>query len=86
VHELGHHTCGHVDQHIAGARTHIHTRELQADQFAGWAMKKVGDIALQPLMTKLKGLWGAPSAEHPPVEDRLLAVARGWNRGRPAAC
>lgn len=74
AHEVGHHLNGHTLQ-PGGSRP---PTELEADEFAGFAVQKIGGTlnqALSPYQT----MSPSGSSTHPPRADRLAAVTRGWN-------
>lgn len=77
AHELGHHLNGHV---IRGGGSQP-DKELQADEFAGFALAKAGGdlnaakAAFRAIMSE------AGSTTHPPLNERLVALDKGWQRG-----
>lgn len=75
AHEIGHHLNGHTLLQ-GGSRPPI---ELEADRFAGFAVKRMGgtlDQAKSPYQSASeKG-----SKTHPPKSARLEAVTAGWNQ------
>ncbi|WP_439496528.1 hypothetical protein [Bosea sp. (in: a-proteobacteria)] len=74
AHEVGHHLNGHTLQ-PGGSKP---PTELEADEFAGFAVQKIGgtlDQALSPYKT----MNPAGSSTHPPRDARLTAVTKGWN-------
>jgi len=74
-HEIGHHLLGHT---LNGGGSQI-PKELEADQFSGLVLRKMG-ASLQQAQLAMK-LIGSPyaSATHPAEKDRLAAISRGWN-------
>ncbi len=74
AHEIGHHLNGHTldDQ---GSRP---PKELEADEFSGFALYKLGVPleAAQSAMSKLAG--DHTSKTHPGKADRLQAIESGW--------
>jgi hypothetical protein len=77
AHEIGHHVKGHTHKK-SGSRPHL---ELEADEFAGYVLQKMGApleesaIVMQYIAT-FKG-----SKTHPGRNDRTTAIRNGWMRG-----
>ncbi|MBI1342711.1 MAG: hypothetical protein GC171_07255 [Terrimonas sp.] len=76
AHEIGHHLNGHSLDGI-GSRPH---KELEADEFAGFIMQKMGAglKEAQGIFSFLNETEGPPS--HPIKKDRYEAVKRGWDK------
>lgn len=74
AHEIGHHLNGHTLE-AGGSRPPI---ELQADRFAGHAVKRLGG-SLNDALACFQQMGAAGSATHPPRSARLEAVSRGWH-------
>jgi len=76
AHEIGHHLNGHTLTR-EGSRPET---ELEADEFSGFALRKMGATLdeAQVAMRLLAGIDG--SATHPPRRQRLEAIRRGWFR------
>lgn len=72
AHELGHHFCGHL------GKTVDPSRELEADRFAGAAMRK-SKMSLDAAMAWATIMDERPSRSHPAKVDRLEAIKTGWN-------
>ncbi|MDB5249610.1 MAG: hypothetical protein JWQ40_4004 [Segetibacter sp.] len=74
-HEIGHHLLGHT----MDARGSQIPKELDADQFSGLVLRRMG-ASLQQAQLAMK-LIGSPSASatHPAERDRLAAISKGWN-------
>jgi len=74
-HEIGHHLLGHT---LDGRGSQI-PKELEADEFSGLVLRRMG-ASLQQAQLAMK-LIASPyaSATHPGENDRLAAIARGWN-------
>ena len=75
AHEIGHHLNGHTLDNV-GSRPQT---ELDADEFSGFVLRKMGASledaqAVMSIIASLKG-----SHTHPPKNDRLTYIARGWN-------
>ncbi len=80
AHEIGHHLNGHTLTN-SGSQPGL---ELEADEFAGFVMQKMG-ASIQQAQTALKlAADYKPSLTHPGQQDRLLAIQKGWNRAGTA--
>lgn len=76
AHEIGHHLNGHTLKR-AGSKPNL---ELEADEFAGFVLHKLGASLEQAqvvmkYISKTKG-----SNTHPARADRMLAIQSGWNK------
>ena len=76
AHEIGHHLNGHTLDNI-GSKPGT---ELEADEFSGFVMQKMGASlsdaqAAMALIASHKG-----SHSHPPKNQRLTAIAAGFNK------
>jgi len=76
AHEVGHHLNGHTIRK-GGSTPEL---ELEADEFAGFILHKLGATLQQSqnvmyYIAKAKG-----SRTHPPKDLRLSAIEKGWNR------
>jgi hypothetical protein len=71
AHELGHHYCGHLRK----PPNAMH--ELEADQFAGAVMRKLG-FSLETAKSYALLLSKQPSATHPDRATREKAIEMGW--------
>ena len=76
AHEVGHHLNGHTIRK-GGSTPEL---ELEADEFAGFILYKLGATLQQSqnvmhFIAKTKG-----SATHPGRNSRLLAIEKGWNK------
>lgn len=76
AHEIGHHLNGHtLTQEGSRPKT-----ELEADEFSGFALRKMG-ATLEESQAAMRLLASAQgSATHPPRNQRLSAIERGWLR------
>lgn len=76
AHEIGHHLNGHTLTQT-GSRPKT---ELEADEFSGYALRKMGATLdeAQAAMRLLANPQG--SATHPPRYERLQAIQEGWIR------
>ena len=78
AHEIGHHLNGHTLDN-EGSRP---TTELEADEFSGFALFKMG-ASLEEAQAAMKTLNNTEgSLTHPPKTARLEAIAVGWNNAR----
>ncbi len=76
AHEIGHHINFHLD-----GRNDRHIEELEADDFCGFILNKLG-ASLSQAQTSIRKLCKkeAGSATHPSRSRRLKAVEKGWKR------
>lgn len=76
AHEAGHYVLGH--QHTTlGSNPRI---ELEADEYAGEVLAKMG-ASLDNAQAAFKSeKMGPPSHTHPPINQRLDAVKAGWSK------
>ena len=78
AHEIGHHLNGHTLKRGV-SKPDV---ELEADEYAGFVMFKLG-ASLQQAQEVMKYIATSEgSATHPPRSERMKAVERGWERGR----
>lgn len=85
AHEVGHHLNGHT----VTARGSQPDLELEADEFSGYVLRKMG-ASLTEAQVAMKTLASArASRTHPGQYDRLASIEKGWNHaddqlaGRP---
>ena len=78
AHEIGHHLQGHTLQ-SGGSRPLI---ELEADEYSGFMMARLGSSLAQAQIAMRTLASDTGSASHPAKDQRLAAIARGWQRGR----
>jgi len=76
AHEIGHHVDGHTNRR--GGNKHL--LELQADEFAGYVMNKLGATLLQAQNVMFYIAKTENSKTHPARSLRLLAIEKGWNK------
>jgi Zn-dependent peptidase ImmA (M78 family) len=76
AHEIGHHLNGHTILGI-NSRPEI---ELEADQFAGFVLCKMGATLEQTQLAMHFIANREASKTHPARIDRLAAIAKGWNK------
>jgi tetratricopeptide (TPR) repeat protein len=76
AHEIGHHLNGHSLDGV-GSRPH---KELEADEFAGFVMQKMGAplVQAQRIFSFLNETDGPPT--HPVKKLRYEAIKRGWDK------
>ncbi len=76
AHEIGHHLNGHTLEGV-GSRPN---KEIEADEFAGFVMKKLGATLqeAQGIFSFLNATDGPPT--HPVRAKRYEAVKRGWDK------
>ena len=78
AHEVGHHLDGHTE---AGLRSNP-VIELEADQFAGFTLCKMGATLQQAQLAMYYISNMASSKTHPGRLDRLAAIENGWNKAQ----
>jgi ribosomal protein S19 len=76
AHEIGHHLDGHTE---AGMRSSP-AIELEADQFAGFVLHKMGATLEQSQLAMYYISNIQASKTHPGRADRLEAIEKGWNK------
>jgi Zn-dependent peptidase ImmA (M78 family) len=76
AHEIGHHLDGHTTLGV-NSRPEI---ELEADQFAGFVLRRMGATLDQAQLAMHFIANRAASKTHPARMDRLTAIAKGWNK------
>ena len=77
AHEVGHHLNGHTLK--SGGSNH--RIELQADEFSGFVLARMGCSLEDAQAAVNKMLPDEGSATHPAKADRLAAIEKGWMRG-----
>ena len=78
AHEIGHHIDGHTE---AGLKS-CPAIELEADQFAGFVLCKMGATLQQSQLAMYYISNMASSKTHPGRLDRLAAIDKGWNKAQ----
>ena len=78
AHEVGHHLDGHTQ---AGLKS-CPAIELEADQFAGFVLCKMGATLQQSQLAMYYISNMASSKTHPGRLDRLAAIEKGWNKAQ----
>jgi hypothetical protein len=76
AHEVGHHLNGHTIRK-GGSTPKL---ELEADEFAGFVLYKLGATLLQSQSVMHYIAKAKESATHPGKNSRLLAIEKGWNK------
>jgi len=76
AHEVGHHLNGHTIRK-GGSTPRL---ELEADEFAGFVLYKLG-ASLEQSQEVMKYIAkNKPSPTHPSRASRMLAIENGWNK------
>ena len=78
AHEVGHHLDGHTE---AGLKS-CPAIELEADQFAGFALCRMGATLQQSQHAMYYISNMASTKTHPGRLDRLAAIEKGWNKAQ----
>ena len=76
THEIGHLLGGHTTN-----QTHSQAEEREADEWAGWAMYRLG-ATLAQAQTFYQTTSPKGSKSHPPRATRLASVAQGFENAR----
>lgn len=76
AHEIGHHLQGHIFQNDAD----FHRRELEADEFTGFVMHRMGASLAESQVAIEMLAQDFDVATHPRRSTRLAAIERGWRR------
>src|SRR5688572_1802728 len=75
AHEVGHHLKGHT----VGGQGSQPSSELEADEFSGFALRKMG-ASLEDAQSAMKLIASQrASATHPAKHNRLAAIENGWS-------
>ncbi len=77
AHEIGHHLDGHTALKKNQRSSAI---ELEADEFAGFVMYKMGATLDQAKLSVMYIANPVASKTHPGTADRIAAVERGWRK------
>ena len=80
AHEIGHHVNRHTIKR-SGSKPHL---ELEADEFAGYILHKMGASLKQSQQVMFYISTKKGSATHPDRAARLKAIEKGWNKASPA--
>jgi len=76
AHEVGHHLEGHTLLDIS-SRPGI---ELEADEFAGFVLHKMGATLQQSQLAMYYIATSEASKTHPARTERLVAIEKGWDK------
>ena len=76
AHEVGHHLNGHT-MHRGGSTPEL---ELEADEFAGFILYKLGATLKQSQNVMYYIAKEKASRTHPSKNSRLSAIEKGWNK------
>lgn len=76
AHEVGHHLNGHT-MHRGGSKPKL---ELEADEFAGFVLNKLGATVKQSQNVMYFIAKKEASRTHPSRDSRLQAIEKGWNK------
>lgn len=76
AHEIGHHLNGHT----VLKKNRPPAVELEADEFAGFVMNRMGATLEQAKLSVMYVASPVASQSHPGMADRILAIEAGWNR------
>lgn len=76
AHEVGHHVNGHT-LHRGGSKPKL---ELEADEFAGFILHKLGASLQQSQNVIYYIAKEKESRTHPSKSERLSAIKKGWNK------
>jgi len=76
AHEVGHHLNGHTI-HKGGSTPAL---ELEADEFAGFILNKLGATLKQSQHVMYYIAKEKASRTHPSKNSRLMAIEKGWNK------
>ena len=80
AHELGHHLCQHFTKNVRERYTPTQL-ELQADEYAGTIMYRLGATVSQAQEAMNSSeVAETASLTHPARAERLAAIAKGWNK------
>jgi len=77
AHEVGHHYCNHIHK-LSTSVEEAHSMELEADRFAGAAMRRAG-MSLSGALSMARILSRCPSITHPSRSRRIAAIREGWH-------
>lgn len=74
AHEVGHHLAGHTLRQS----TEPWRDELEADQFSGFVLARLGASEAETVSAAAKILPEEPTPTHPGRKDRVAAILHGW--------
>ena len=73
-HEIGHHVCGHT---VGLMQENPWQKELEADRYAGSAIKRVGYVSMQEVIEAAQQVYQSKALPHIP---RWINESRPWCR------
>lgn len=76
AHEIGHHLNGHT----LDGNGSLPSIELDADEFSGFVLRKMGATLAEAQLAMRIIANVRATRTHPARQDRLMAIADGWNR------
>jgi len=76
AHEIGHHLNGHT---LLGTGS-LPAGELEADQFSGFILRKMGSTLEQAQLSMQLVANEKASSTHPARNARLVSIENGWNK------
>jgi ribosomal protein L19 len=76
AHEIGHHINKHTSR-LGGSKPKL---ELEADEFAGYVLRKMGATLEESQLVMKYIATTATSKTHPCRSDRMVAIQKGWNK------
>ncbi len=74
AHEVGHHLAGHT----LHQSTNPWRDELEADEFSGFVLARLGATLAETTSAAAKILPNQPTPTHPGRKDRIAAIVHGW--------
>ncbi len=82
AHEVGHHLCGHTLR-MSDNLVHQRSQELEADEFSGFVMAKLGATLAQAqaAISTVARDGDDTYSTHPALNKRLAAIEKGYQRG-----
>ncbi len=75
AHEMGH----HYYNHLVTSTGSTPPKEIEADAFSGYVMKKLGASLNESIAAISAIATDRASTTHPGKKDRVTAITRGWN-------
>lgn len=82
AHEVGHHTGNHITMSQDNCKLN-NDIELQADFYAGFALAKMG-VKRDDAISTMRSMPQSATCSHPPREQRVVVIDRGWTQGGSA--
>ena len=76
AHEIGHHLNGHT----LDGKGSLPAIELEADEFSGFVLRKMGASLPEAQLAMRIIATARATRTHPGRDDRLMAIADGWNK------